>query len=264
MSNSAYADVNGLHLYYEVYGHGEPLLLLHGGSATLDSFCKQIPAFSEHFQVIAPDSRGHGRTADTPEPLTYARMAEDFSALLRHLNIPKASIVGWSDGGVIALHMAMNMPDQVDKIALFGSNFHRLGLTEEFKASVETAEAKDHPAFLITLYEKVSPDGPEHWPVFYDKLKKMWLTSPEYTTEQLSTITAPTLILVGDRDIVRPGHTVTLFESIPNAQLCVLPGSDHFVPFERPDLVNRVVLEFLKPELSQRTDMNELAELGSR
>lgn len=263
MSHPSYAPVNGLQMYYEVYGQGDPVLLLHGGSATLESFCKQIPELSRHFKVIAAESRGHGRTADAPGPLSYAQMAEDFVALIRYLGLPSVSIVGWSDGGVIGLHLAMHYPELVDKLVTFGANFHYQGVTDEFKAAVENSESKDHPAFLVSLYEKLSPDGPEHWPIFFAKLKEMWLTSPTYTAEDLAKITVPTMILVGDKDIVKPRHTIEMFEAIPEAQLCVLPGADHFVPFERPDVVNRLVLEFLKPETVQRTDMTELENLGS-
>lgn len=252
MKTSSYAQLNELKMYYEIHGKGDPVLLIHGGSASLESFQKQIPDLSPEFKVIAADSRGHGRTGDTPGPLTYAKMAEDFVGLMKHLKLPRVSIIGWSDGGIIGLHLAMRYPELVNKLVTFGSNFHIRGLTKEFKEAVERSEAKDHPAFLVTLYKDLSPDGPEHWPIFFKKLKEMWLTSPLYETKDLQCITTPTLICVGDRDIVTLEHTVELFENIPKAQLCIIPGSSHFMPWEKPQVINPILLEFLRPAISSQ------------
>ncbi|MEZ5405338.1 MAG: alpha/beta hydrolase [Verrucomicrobiia bacterium] len=250
-SKKHYIEVNGIKMYYEIHGHGEPILLIHGGSTSGESYYKQVPALSHFFQVILPDSRAHGRTTDSDKPLSYELMAMDFVKLLKKLKIKKASIVGWSDGGVIGLYLAIHHPELVNKLVTFGANFDVNGITEEFKKAIETSHPKDHPAFLRERYEQISPEGPAYWPIFYYKLKKMWLNSPHFTIDQLKSIQAPTLILVGDHDIVKLEHTMALFRSIPNSQLCIVPGSTHLVPLEKPQLVNEMVLNFLQNSTNQ-------------
>ena len=240
-----YAEINDLRLYYEIHGEGEPLFLLHGGSASIESYENQIPALAKHFQVVAIDSRGHGRTGDSPLPFSYELLAEDTVALARHLGLKKISVLGWSDGGIIALHLAIHHPDLITKIAITGANFHFDGTTDEFKQLVGDGGNKDLPQELIDLYGAISPDSIEHWPVLLSKLKNMWMTSPNYTIDQLKTIKARVLIISGDRDIVKLRHTVEMFEAIADAQLCVIPGSSHFVPLEKPALFNQIALRFL-------------------
>ncbi len=241
-----YATVNGIKMYYEIFGKGEPLLLIHGGSASIESWFNQIPELAKNFRVIAPDSRGHGRTQDSTNALSYKLMATDFAALLKHLKITNTTVVGWSDGGIIGLHLAMNRPKLIKKLVVIGANFNTDGMAEEIKAGLKASGPTDHPPFLVDAHKALSPDGPDHWPVIFGKLKTMWLAQPNYIEADLKKIQCPTLILVGDRDIVRPEHTVKLFQTITNAQLCVIPGAGHYVPVEKPKLVNDVLTQFLK------------------
>ena len=241
-----YATVNGIKMYYEILGKGEPLLLIHGGSATIESWFEQLPELTKSFRVIAPDSRGHGRTQDSTNALSYKLMASDFAALLKQLKINNAIVVGWSDGGIIGLDLAMNHPTLVKKLVAIGTNFRADGMSDEVKAGLSAAGPNDHPQFLVEGYKALSPDGPEHWPIIFAKLKDMWLTQPNYTETDLKKIQCPTLVMVGDRDIVRPEHSAKLFQSISNAQLCVIPGASHYVPVEKPKLVNEMIAQFLK------------------
>lgn len=238
--------VNGIELYFETFGSGAPLLLLHGGGATIESWFAQIPEFSKKFKLIVPDSRGHGRTNDAAGPIDFALLASDFEALLDHLGIESAMIVGWSDGGVIGLEMAMRRPDLVAKIVAFGAHARPEGMTPEFKAEVETFTPESFPAILSEGYKALSPDGPEHWPVVFGKLKTMWLTQPDYQDDQLRSIRCPVLLLVGETDIVREEESRRMASLIPKARLKILKGTSHYAPVEVPEVVNGEIIGFLE------------------
>ena len=237
--------VNGIDLYYEVFGDGPPLLLIHGGAATIESWYGQIPEFSKKFKVIAVDSRGHGRTQDAEGPINFKIMAADFEALLQHLGIKSVSIVGWSDGGVTGLEMAMSRPDLVKKVVTLGAHSRPEGMTEEFKSEVEGAGPDRFPEILINGYKALSPDGPEHWPVVFGKLKTMWLTLPNFQESELRAVTCPVLLLVGEKDIVREEESKRMASLIPKSRLKVLEGASHYSPVEIPEIVNEVILGFL-------------------
>ena len=202
------------------------MLQLHGGTCTNDQL--DIPFFAMNFQVIAPEQMGHGRTADdTSRPFSYHDMAEDTVALLRHLDVDSALVLGFSDGGVIGLDMAIHHPDLVSKLVITGANFSNDGYTDRGRNFIMTADPDDWPQAEHEAYERLSPDGPSHWPIVLERLRGMWAGEPNFTREQLARIKAPTLVISGDRDMVRMEHTVELFRAIPNAQLCVLPGTGH-------------------------------------
>ncbi len=225
-SFSGYADVHGLHMYYDVEGEGTPLVQLHGGTCTNDQL--DVAYFSETFQVIAPEQMGHGRTGDNMgRPFHYHDMAEDTVALLRHLKIETALVLGFSDGGVVGLDMAIHHPELVSKLVVTGANFNKDGYTPSGWEFLMTVDPDSWPQELHEEYNRLSPDGATHWPVVLDRLRRMWLVEPTMTTQQLEHITSPTLVIAGDRDMVKIEHTAALFRAIPNAQLCVLPGTGH-------------------------------------
>jgi pimeloyl-ACP methyl ester carboxylesterase len=238
-------SVNGIELYYETFGAGDPLLLIHGGGATIESWFAQIPDFSEKYKVIVPDSRGHGRTNDAEGPINFGLMASDFAALLDHLGMKGVNIVGWSDGGVIGLQMAMSRPDLVRKVVTLGAHARPDGMTAEFKAEVEGSSPDHFPAILVEGYKALSPDGPEHWPVVFEKLKTMWLTLPDFQDEELKRIQCPVLLMVGEQDIVREEESKRIASLVPKAQLKVLKGATHYSPVEIPGVVNETILGFL-------------------
>jgi pimeloyl-ACP methyl ester carboxylesterase len=219
-----FAPVNGLEMFYEIHGDGAPLLLLHGGMASTPQ--KWIPFFARHFRVIAPEQMGQGRTADLADrPFHYHDMAGDTVALMHQLGIESASVIGYSDGGIVGLDMAIHHPELVTKLAVTGANSRVDGYTRENQEFLRSFDPEVEPVW--DEYVKRSPDGAAHWPVVLAKLKPMWNVEPSFTNEELERIEAPTLIIIGDRDIVTPEHTVEMFRAIPRAQLCVVPNAEH-------------------------------------
>ena len=239
----AYLEIpTGVRLWYEDEGAGDgpPAVLLHGGMVNADTWAMQVPALSGSRRVVRPEQRGHGRTAD-PGDITYELMAQDTVAFIDQLVGGPVDLVGWSDGGVVALHVALARPDLVRKLVVMGTNFHHDGTLPEFLAGAES----DDDDMARGMYEPLSPDGPEHWPEFKAKLLRMWQTSPTLTVADLARIAAPALVLVGDDDAVSMAHTVALYQALPAGQLAVVPGASHLVPIEKPDLVNQLVRDFL-------------------
>ena len=237
-----HAEVNGIELYYEVYGEGEPVFLLHGGLANGTYWVNQIPAFAEQYQLIVVDSRGHGRSTFDDQPITYDLMSSDVLALADQLGIDKFAIVGWSDGGIIGLDIAINHPERLTKVVAYGANSDVSGLNPDiansdmFNAYIEAA-AED--------YSEFSP-APERWEEFLANIGEMWATLPDWSAEQLAAITTPFLILDGrHEEAILTSHAVYLFETIPNAALVLMPDTGHFAMFEQPDEFNAIVLAYL-------------------
>jgi pimeloyl-ACP methyl ester carboxylesterase len=231
--------------YDERLGAGDgrpPAVLLHGGMCTADTWAMQVDAVAAGGRrVLLPEQRGHGHTAD-PGEISYPLMAADTAAFLEAVGGGPADLVGWSDGGNVAMHVALQRPDLVRKLVLIGSNFHHEGTLPAFLDGVEHEDDGD---MLRGFYDAASPDGPEHWPVVKAKLLAMWRTAPTLTTADIATIDRPALVLVGDDDAVHLAHTIALYEALPQGQLAVVPGSSHLVPLERPELVNQLVVDFL-------------------
>lgn len=239
-----YARVNGIRMYYEVHGHGPPLVLLHGGGGSGHVFSEQIPAFAKHFRVILPDMRAHGRTSDGAGPLTYHAMAEDIVALLDHLEVPRAEVMGWSDGGIVGLDLAIHHPERVNHLVTFGANFTPDGYTQEALDWINGANAQSFGAASRTAYDRVAPD-PSHYETAMNRVLALWRTQPNFTLADLRSIHAPTLIAAGEHDMVRQDHTETLAHAIPGARLWIVAGATHGAIFEEPELVERTVLDFL-------------------
>jgi pimeloyl-ACP methyl ester carboxylesterase len=213
-------------MYHEVHGEGPPLLSLHGGGGSINPESTTIPFLAAEFQVIAMEQMGHGRTADAVDrPFHYHDMAEDTVELMRHLGIERAAVLGYSDGGIIGLDMAIHHPERVTRLVVTGANARTDGYTPENLEFVRTFDPAVEP--VPDAYARLSPDGADHWPVLLGRLQPMWAAEPDFTLEQLQRIAAPTLIIVGDRDIVTPEHAVELFRTIPDAQLCVVPNAGH-------------------------------------
>jgi len=234
-----YATVNGLNMYYEVHGEGPPLMLLHGGAGSIPE--KWLPFFTPHFRVVAPEQMGHGRTGDLVDrPFHYHDMAEDTVELMRRLAIESADVVGYSDGGIIGLDIAIHHPERVNRLAVTGANARFDGYTTENQEFAAGFDPTGRP--VSDTYARLSPDGAEHWPVFLGRLKPMWATEPSFTDEELRLTEAPTLLVIGDRDIVTPEHAVEMFRAIPDAQLCVVANAEHGV------MPAEAVLAFLRQE----------------
>ena len=227
-NQGSYAKVNGLNTYYEIHGKGQPLLVLHGATGSIEFVEEMIKKWDigAEFQVIAPEQMGHGRTADAMDrDFNPHDMAEDMVELMRQLEIDSAFVVGASMGGVIGFDMAIHHPDRVTKLAVTGANFRRDGVPAQTLEWAKTIKAEDWPRPLIEAYERLLPDGLSHWPVFFERCVKAEVK--DYTPEQMASIKAPTLIIVGDQDMVTPEHAVATFRAIPGSQLCVVPHSRH-------------------------------------
>jgi pimeloyl-ACP methyl ester carboxylesterase len=250
-----YLDAGGVHTYYEVAGQGEPLLLLHGGFSTIESWGAQVPALAEHYRVYLPERRGHGRTPDVDGPTGFDIMARDTIAFMEALEISSAYIVGWSDGGNVGLEIALVRPDLVGKLVIIGAgdDFDVMQpdgpkYTAELRAQAEHLTPDALPPMLREAYEQLSPDGPDHFPIVFDKLIAAWRSGPGHALNDLASIAAPTLVLVGDDDIITVDHAAAIQREIPGAQLAVVPGTDPLLQYEKPDLVNRILLDFLADE----------------
>jgi pimeloyl-ACP methyl ester carboxylesterase len=245
-----YAPVNGLKMYYEVHGGANgknpPLVLLHGGGSTIEtSFGKVLPALARARQVIAFEQQGHGHTADIVDrPFSFEQSANDTAGLLRYLNIGKADFFGYSNGGHIALQMAIRHPDLVRKLVVESAMFRRDGSDPVFWKSFEHAKPDDMPSELREAYLGAAPH-PENLPVFFDKSVQRMLHFKGWTPEEIHSINAPTLVMSGDRDIVRPEHAVQMFRLLRNARLAILPGTDHMTIVNRSDWLVPMIETFL-------------------
>ena len=244
-----YASVNGLQLYYEIHGKpakdGVPLVLLHGGGSTIEtSFAKLIPLVSKTRQVIAFEQQGHGHTADVDRPFSFEQSAEDTVALLRHLHVAKADFLGYSNGGHILLEITLRHPEVVRSLVLESVFFSRDGADPAFWKGFDHAKLDEMPPELKKAYLATAPH-PEQLPSFFAKSVQRMRKFKGWTAEQIQTIRAPTLLVLGDRDIVRVEHAVQMQHLLPDARLAVLPATDHLAITERAATVAPMLDEFL-------------------
>jgi pimeloyl-ACP methyl ester carboxylesterase len=244
-----YVGIGEVNTWYDEDGSGEPLVLLHGGLCTNETWGAQTPAFAEHFQVIAPERRGHGHTADVPGPLTYDAMAADTIGFLDKIVGRPAHLVGWSDGGIVALLVAMARPDLVNKMVVIGTNYD----TDGMAAGADEMSAGMDPngpdmAMFRSLYEMHTPDGSDHWPVLFAKFVEMMQREPHIDPDELAHISNRTLVIAGDDDVISLEHTISMYRLLPNAELAVIPGTSHALGMEKPEILNQLVLDFLQHE----------------
>ena len=240
-----YASVNGLKMYYEVEGQGRPLVLLHIGGCTIEvCFGKLRPAFTKRWRTIAPELQGHGRTADIERPLSMGQMTEDVAALLRQLKVQDADFFGASIGGGIALRLALKHPELVHKAVIFGVHYNNDGLVPGMLESLKTLTAEDVPPQFREGYVKVAPD-PTKFPTPVAKIAAMEPREKGLSPDDLKSIKAPILVMIGDSDFVRPEHAVEMYRLLPHAQLAVLPQSGHFAPIDRAPWVASMTRAFL-------------------
>jgi pimeloyl-ACP methyl ester carboxylesterase len=224
-----YAYINGIKLYFEIYGSGFPLLMLHGNGGSINDFTNQIPFFEKHFKVIAIDSRLHGKSGGPPDTISYDLMASDFCALLDSLQIDSAYVLGWSDGGINGLIMAMQCPEKVKMLAVSGANVVPDSSAVPYSDILWMKNFVEHDT---TASKKEIA------------LNKMMLYQPNIPFEELKQIYCPVLVIAGDHDIIKPEHTIKIFQSIPNASLCIFPDSNHGALQQHPELFNETVLRF--------------------
>ncbi|MEV0293676.1 alpha/beta hydrolase [Nocardia sp. NPDC050710] len=240
-----YVQLGDVRTWYDETGAGEPVLLLHGGFVDSRSFDAAVPGFAEHFHVYRMDRRGHGRTPDVAGPLSYDLMARDTIAFLDKVVGGAAHLVGYSDGAIVALMVAIRRPDLVRKLVSISGNFHRDGLLPGVLDGFGHAEPM---ARLAARYAEVSPDGAAHFPVVAEKVLRMAQSEPNLGTDDLARITSRTLILVADDDAMSLEHTLALYRAIPTSELAIIPGTSHLLVVEKPAEVYRQVGDFLTSE----------------
>lgn len=253
-----YASVNGLEMYYEIHGEGEPLVLLHGGLGGIVEFSQLLPTLAETHQVIAVELQGHGHTADIDRPITYEDMADDVAALITELGYEKADVMGFSLGGGVALQTAIRHPEVVRKLVLVSTTFKSAGIHEEFRMGMSQMSAESANMMLETpMYQFYSSVAPrlEDWPTFVGKLGALLSQDYDWSAD-VAAVKTPVLIIAGDSDEMYPAHPVELFELLgggvaadfvgfPNSQLAVLPGTSHFTILSRADLLLPLINPFL-------------------
>src|SRR3712207_123256 len=262
-----YAEVNGLKMYYEIHGTGEPLVVLHGAYMTIDSMGEVVPGLARSRQVIAVELQGHGRTADVDRPLSYEQMADDTAALLRHLGIERADVFGYSMGGAAALQVAIRHPEVVRRLVVASASYTSEGAHPELLEMIPSITPEAFAGTPIEEeYLRTAPN-PEDFPTLVAKLKRLDMEPFAWPPEDIQGIAAPTLLIVGDSDAIRLEHAVELFRllgggvmgdltGLPKSQLAVLPGTTHFVPpgsgiLDRADWLLPMIGEFLDAPLPE-------------
>jgi len=245
---AGYVTIAGLPTWHEVGGEGPAVVLLHGGFSGAVAWAAQAPALvSAGFRVHVPERRGHAHTRDVEGPLTYEVMATDTVAYLEAEVRGRAHLVGWSDGAVVALLVALQRPDLVGRMVVIGQYYNSSGRVpdSDLDRLLRSAEGKE---FLRQLYGPVSPDGPEHFEVVYAKTMAMIDSEPEIDLAALAAVSAPVLVLQGDRDEVTLEHGVAVAAALEDGRLAVLPGT-HGLPIELPELVNTLLISFLRGDI---------------
>jgi pimeloyl-ACP methyl ester carboxylesterase len=239
--HSGVAAVNGIRLWYAVFGHGDPVILVHGGLANSDYWGLQVPVLARGYQVVVLDSRGHGRSTRTAAPIGYDVMASDVLALMDMLHIGKAALVGWSDGAIIGLDIAIHHPERLTRLFAFAANSEPSGVKDVEKSPVFSAYIER----AAREYERLSPT-PREFKAFLDNISHMWATEPHYTEAQLRGIVVPTWIVDADHDeAIKRENTDYMAELIPGAGELILPGVSHFAFLQDPALFNEALMHFL-------------------
>jgi len=242
-----YAEVNGIKLYYEIYGEGEPLVLIHGNGDSIAGLTAQIEFFSKKYKVIVADSRGHGKSDLGTDQLTYPQMMGDWNELLNQLNVKKANIFGWSDGGILGLLLAINHPDKISKLAVMGANLRSDNSAVQAWVRPILAEANKRVDEMIA-----QKDTSDNWTA-QKQMLTLLNTQPNIAVTRLHQIKTPVLVIAGDRDVIREEHTIEIFQNLKNSQLAILPGNTHFAPVNDPVRFNQLLNDFFKRPFTMPT-----------
>ena len=237
---------DGVRLYYEVYGTGEPLLVVHGNGGSIADLSAQIAYFRTRYKVIAMDGRDQGRSADSNSKITYEKMTDDLAALLDHLKVGPVNVLGWSDGGIEALLLGIRHPQKVKKIAAMAAN-------------LSPGDEALEPEIIGLIKSMVSDSSQTETAERRREIKvtSMMLSEPNIDFKLLETLKAPTLILAADHDAIRVKHTVEIYLHIPNSQLVIFPGATHMIPYDDPALFNATVERFLRTPFRKVEMLND-------
>jgi pimeloyl-ACP methyl ester carboxylesterase len=239
---SGAAPVNGIHMYYAVYGEGPPVLLIHGGLGYADIWAAQVVDLSRDHMVVVAESRGHGRSTRNADPYSYDLMASDYVALLDYLKIDKTALVGWSDGGIIGIDIAMNHPERLTKVFAQAANTKVDGLKPDVMQNNTFAGYIEDEG---EVYKKISPT-PGEYDAFVEQISGMWASQPNWSDDDLKTIKTPIAIVLGDHDeAITREHTDYMAKTIPGAKLIILENASHFAMVQDPEGYNRAVRDFI-------------------
>jgi pimeloyl-ACP methyl ester carboxylesterase len=239
-----YVQLGEVKTWYDEHGSGPPLVLMHGGLVDARWFEPNLAPLAERFHVYTPERRGHGHTPDVPGPITYQLMADDTIAFLESVVGEPADLVGHSDGAFVAMLVAMQRPELVNRLVMISGGFNKSG-----EAAPDAEWDVDQIAdFLAPAYGEVSPDGIDHFKVVATKVGEMAAVEPTLQASELAKVTARSLVVFSDDDLVTMNHVVEMYDALPNAELAVVPGTSHFLTQEKPHLVNAIVLDFLTNE----------------
>lgn len=248
-----YMTVNGIEMYYEEYGTGQPMLLIHGNGANINTMGHQIEYFKRNYRVIAADSRGHGLSGLNTDSLTYVQIADDWAELANQLHLDSLYIIGWSDGGIVGLLLAIDHPEKVRMLAAMGANL-RPDTTAVYPWAVTMVGGmRDIVEGMLAR-----GDRSNDWNLLRQYVNLLG-HQPTISPAELSEIQAPVLVLCGDKDIIREEHSVEIYQHIPHAQLCIFPGATHFIPATDPELFNATVARFFAQPFT-RPDSREFME----
>jgi pimeloyl-ACP methyl ester carboxylesterase len=239
-----YVQLGAVKTWYDEHGEGDPLVLLHGGLVDARFFAPNLPALAEHFHVYTPERRGHGHTPDVEGPITYQLMADDTVAFLETVVGQPVDLVGHSDGAFVAMLVAMQRPELVRRLVMISGGFNKSG------DAVPDAEwnVDEIAEFIGPAYGEVSPDGIDHFKVVATKIGDMAAVEPTLQASELAKVTCRSLVMFADDDLVTPQHMIDMYTALPNAELAIVPGTSHFLTQEKPDLVNKIVVDFLTKE----------------
>jgi pimeloyl-ACP methyl ester carboxylesterase len=260
---NGYSEVNGLKMYYEIHGQGKPIVLIHGGGSTIQTnFEKIIPLLAKNRQVIAVELQAHGRTNDRNADLTFEQDADDVATLLKNLEIEKADFFGFSNGGTTTLQIAIRYPELVNKMILGSALAKRNGVPDWFWGFMENAKLENMPELLKVGYKKVAADT-NGLQVMHDTDAKRMVNFKDIPDEQIKSINAPTLIIIGDKDVITPEHALELHRQIANSELAIIPGghgqyigeTTTITPdFKESDLAVPMIERFLDKSLKRNDD----------
>ncbi|MDB5132704.1 MAG: alpha/beta hydrolase fold protein [Mucilaginibacter sp.] len=224
ISKHGYSEVNGIKMYYEIYGQGKPLVLIHGGGSNIQTtFGRVIPMLAKKYKIIAMDLQAHGHTSDREAPESFEQDADDVAALLKNLNVSKADFFGFSNGGTTAVQIAIRHPGVVGKLVLASALCKRNGVPAQFYDFMKQATLANMPGELKEAYLKDTP-SPNGLQIMHDKDAKRMVDFKDILDEQIEAIKAPTLIIIGDEDVIKPEHALEMHKQIAGSSLAIVPG----------------------------------------
>jgi pimeloyl-ACP methyl ester carboxylesterase len=238
-ASGSYVETGDVNTWYDEFGAGPPLVLLHPGLVDSRALADMVPWFADQHRVFTPERRGHGRTADAVGPLTFEQMGRDTVAFVEAVVGEPVRLCGVSDGAMVAIQVAATRPDLVERVACVSGPFHLRGWLPE-----AIDPANEPPEFFVEGYGELSPDGIEHFPVVVEKLAQAHLEGPTLTPSDLARVTARALVMLGDDDEVTLEHALEFYRALPTGELAVVPGTSHALVVEKPELCRRILVDF--------------------